>query len=124
MSYLIDTDIASNPLKKAPSMALLRRMAATDPLDQHLSTISIGELFYGALKSARADTLLQRLQTAVLPNYQIVPFDRPAAEEYGRLRVTLESAGTPLADPDLRIASIALTRGLKLVTGNVKHFQR
>ncbi|MGH3939126.1 MAG: hypothetical protein ACRDTG_10930 [Pseudonocardiaceae bacterium] len=33
-------------------------------------------------------------------------------------------SGTPLTEPDLRIASITLARGLILVTRNVRHFQR
>ncbi|MDP9373953.1 MAG: type II toxin-antitoxin system VapC family toxin, partial [Chloroflexota bacterium] len=43
---------------------------------------------------------------------------------YGTLRAELEAAGTPLAEPDLRIASIALTHDLTLVTGNLRHFGR
>jgi tRNA(fMet)-specific endonuclease VapC len=54
----------------------------------------------------------------------VLPFDRPAAETYGRLRAELERAGTPLSEPDLRIASIALTHDLTVVTGNVRHFAR
>jgi tRNA(fMet)-specific endonuclease VapC len=38
--------------------------------------------------------------------------------------VTYQDSGTPLAEPDLRIASIALTRQLMLVTRTVRHFQR
>ena len=51
-------------------------------------------------------------------------FERRAAETYGRLRADLERVGTPLAEPDLRIASIALTHDLTVVTGNVRHFSR
>ena len=36
----------------------------------------------------------------------------------------LESRGTPVGDADLRIGAIALTRGLMVVTGNVRHFER
>lgn len=54
----------------------------------------------------------------------IVPFDADAADTYASLRVKLEADGTPLAEPDLRIASVALTRDLTLVTGNVRHFDR
>ncbi len=54
----------------------------------------------------------------------MVPFDEAAARRYGALRAYLERQGTPLADADLRIAAIALVRGLVMVTGNVRHFQR
>ena len=55
---------------------------------------------------------------------RIVPFDRPAAEAYGRLRAELERTGRPLPDADLMIAAIGLARRLVVVTGNVKHFAR
>ena len=54
----------------------------------------------------------------------IVPFDDAAAERYGHLRASLESDGMPLAEPDLRIAAIALSRSFTLVTGNTRHFKR
>lgn len=43
---------------------------------------------------------------------------------YGPLRAQLEASGERLDEPDLRIASIALSRELTLVTGNVRHFAR
>jgi predicted nucleic acid-binding protein len=55
---------------------------------------------------------------------EVLPFDASAAEVYGVVRAELESRGRRLAEPDLRIASIALSRELTLVTGNVKHFSR
>lgn len=54
----------------------------------------------------------------------MLPFDTLAARTFGALKAMLERTGTPLAEPDLRIAAIALTRGLILVTRNVRHFQR
>ena len=54
----------------------------------------------------------------------VLPFDPRAAEAYGRLRAELEREGRRLGEPDLRIASIALSRGVTLVTGNVRHFAR
>lgn len=122
MSYLFDTDTLSNPLKKTPSLALLRRLAALSPEDQFTSTITVGEMVYGAHKSQRPDELLRRLDTEVWPNIRILAFDTDAAMIYGRLRRELERQGTPMAEPDLRIASIALARGLTVVTGNIRHF--
>ena len=54
----------------------------------------------------------------------ILPFDRTAAEAFGSIRAELERAGTPLAEPELRIGAIALTNNLTVVTGNVRHFAR
>jgi tRNA(fMet)-specific endonuclease VapC len=54
----------------------------------------------------------------------VLPFDLIAARTFGALKATLERRGTPLAEPDLRIASIVLSRDLILVTRNVRYFQR
>ena len=54
----------------------------------------------------------------------VLPFDEVAAEAYGSLRARLEAEGRRLDEPDLRIASIALSRDLTLVTANVRHFDR
>ncbi len=58
------------------------------------------------------------------PTYAPCPFHRLAAETYGRLRAGLERAGTPLSEPDLRSAAIALSRDRAAVTSNVRHFAR
>lgn len=122
MAYLFDTDTISNTMKKAPSPSLLRRLAATPPEQQFTTTITVGEMTYGALRSSRAEEILDRLTKQVWPNIQILPFDMPAAETYGRLRAALERVGLTVAEPDLRIAAIAVSRGLMVVTGNVRHF--
>jgi len=55
---------------------------------------------------------------------RVLPFDAAAGRVYGELRADLERAGTPLAEPDLRIAAIALCHDLTMVTGNDRHFAR
>ncbi|HSN54795.1 MAG TPA: hypothetical protein VLT32_08980 [Candidatus Sulfomarinibacteraceae bacterium] len=42
---------------------------------------------------------------------------------YGRLRAELERGGTPLAEPDLRIAAISLRHDATLATGNLRHLR-
>lgn len=122
--YLFDTDILSQVLKRTPSPTLLARLAAVPAEQQFTSAITAGEMVYGAYRSDRPDHFLRQLQERLWPNIRVVPFNRAAAETYGRLRAQLEEAGTPLAEPDLRIAAIALTRELTMVTGNVRHFSR
>jgi len=122
--YLLDTDVLSNLLRRAPSPALVARLASVPPEQQFTSSITLGELVYGAHRlQERTAALLQRLDESLLPNLPVLPFDAAAARRYGQVRADLERRGTPIGDADLRIASIALARGLTVVTGNVRHFQ-
>jgi predicted nucleic acid-binding protein len=124
MSHLLDTDTLSNLIKPSPSVVLVRRLAVVPADTLFTSTITIGEIVYGAFRSVRRDDILYRLEHELMPLARVLPFDVDAAYVYGRLRSELESRGTPLAEADLRIASVALARGLTLVTGNVRHFSR
>ena len=122
--FLFDTDTLSQVLKRVPSSTLLARLSTVPPEQQFTSAITVGEMVYGAYRSPSPEPLLRQLEERLWPNVRVLPFDRPAAETYGRLRAELERAGTPLSEPDLRIASIALTHDLTVVTGNVRHFAR
>ncbi len=122
--YLFDTDTISNILKKQPFPGLLEILASLPAEQQFTSTITVGELVYGAYHSTRPDYFLEKLDRLVWPNINILPFDNAAARTYGKLRAQLERAGTLTSEPDLRIASLALTRQFTLVTGNTRHFLR
>jgi len=101
--YLLDTDILSNLLKRAPSTGLIAKLAAVPPEQQFTSSITLGELVYGAHRlQARAGLLLERLDSTLLPNLPVLPFDAAAARRYGAVRAELEHRGTPLGDADLR----------------------
>jgi predicted nucleic acid-binding protein len=123
--YLLDTDVLSNLIKRAPSPQLIAKLVTVPPEQQFTSSISLGEMLYGAHRHPQATpVVLQRIDTLFSQDLTILPFDADAAHYYGRVRALLERRGTPLAEADLRIASIALSRDLVMVTGNVRHFQR
>jgi predicted nucleic acid-binding protein len=123
--YLLDTDILSNLLKRVPSMTLIAKLVSVPPEQQFTSSITLGELVYGACRlPRRASALLEQLDKTLLPNLPVLPFDVAAARRYGEIRAELERRGTPLGDADLRIGAIALARNLIVVTGNIRHFQR
>ena len=123
--YLLDTDILSNLLRRAPSTALITKLASVPAERQFTSSITLGELVYGAHRLRdRTDALLQRLDETLLPNLPVLPFDASAARRYGEVRAEVERRGTPIGDAELRIAAIALDRNLTVVTGNVRHFQK
>ena len=123
--YLLDTDILSNLVRRTPSTALIAKLASVPQEAQFTSSITLGEMVYGAYRlRTHTRLLLERLDGALLPNLPVLPFDVAAARRYGEVRAELERLGTPLAEADLRIGAIALSRGLTVVTGNVRHFQR
>jgi tRNA(fMet)-specific endonuclease VapC len=121
--YCFDTDVLSATIRPAPPLHLIRRLATVPPQDQFTTSITVGELIYGARRLGRED-LSRRVEQIVRRAQTVLPFDLIAARTFGALKATLERRGAPLAEPDLRSASIVLSRGLILVTRNVRHFQR
>lgn len=121
--YCFDSDILSSVLRRDPPLHLVRRLAQVPADEQFTTSITLGELLYGASKRGSAG-LAERVRHLVRRAAAVLPFDAVAAEAYGPLRSHLESEGRRPAEPDLRIASIVLSRGLTLVTGNVRHFAR
>lgn len=121
--YCFDTDIFSAVLRRDPPLQLIRRLAQVPPEDQFTTSVTLGELLYGVSKRG-SPQLAVRIRDLIAGAAGVLPFDAAAAEVYGPLRARLESEGRRLDEPDLRIASVALSRGLTLITGNVRHFSR
>ena len=88
-----------------------------------ITSVSVGELVHGALKSARAAENLLILET-LLAGMVTLPFDEKAAYYFGKLKAGLERKGERLPDIDLQIASIALLHQVVLFTHNQRHFKR
>jgi tRNA(fMet)-specific endonuclease VapC len=103
----------------------------TSHLSQHaasdiaLCSMVLAELLYGAERSGPAHRPANfALITGLRQQYVSLPFDDPAAEEYGRIRAHLANQGTPIGPNDLIIAAIALANRLALVTHNTLEFSR
>jgi tRNA(fMet)-specific endonuclease VapC len=122
--YLFDTDVITNIFKIQPSPGLVAKLAKTPFHAQHISTITVSEIVYGAWKSNQPRRHLDNLEKILLPAVTILGFDSKAAYVCGSLRTRLEREGKPLALADLQIAAIAMSRDLVLVSGNTRHFSR
>jgi len=122
--FLFDTDIITNILKKRPSPRLLKKLIGVPKYEQFISTITVSEIVYGAMKSDRPEYHLKNLHNILLPSVNIVGFDTKAAYVCGKIRAELEKMGQPLDLADLEIAAIAIANNFLLVTGNTKHFER
>lgn len=121
--YLFDTDILSNIVKKQPSARLIKKLKHLSKAVQFSTSINVGEIYYGACRSARKTIILKAFSEAVFPNINIISFDEESGKIFGTLKAELEKKGIGCSEPDLRIASIAIQHKLTLITGNTKHFK-
>ncbi|MSQ14648.1 MAG: type II toxin-antitoxin system VapC family toxin [Dehalococcoidia bacterium] len=97
--YLLDTDILSHLVRRMPSPVLVAKLAKVPPEIQYTSSVTLGELIYGAYRLAeRTSVLLQRIDEVLGPDLAVLPFDATAARRYGELRAHLERQGTPIGD--------------------------
>ena len=121
--YLLDTDTLSNLMKRSPSQTLQVKMESMPVGSQFTSSVTLGELIYGARRK-QSERILNEVRRLVTEKLPVLPFDVDAAERYGEVRIELERQGNPIGEADTRIAAIALARRLIVVTGNIGHFQR
>ncbi len=121
MHYLLDTNIVSD-LVRNPQGRVTERIRELGDARVCTSIIVTAELRYGAAKKG-SPRLAAQLE-AVLDALEVLPFEAPADEFYGRLRARLEQAGRPIGSNDLLIAAQAVALGHTLVTDNEREFAR
>jgi tRNA(fMet)-specific endonuclease VapC len=119
VSFIVETDHCVAILRG--HLDVSRHVALDTPL--YVTAITVSELVYGAHKSDRPAEHLAQVDL-LLAGVTVLPFDTDAARRCGELKNVLRRAGTPLAEPDLQIASIALHHALPLATHNQDLFKR
>lgn len=77
---------------------------------------------FGLLRASRARQL--EAFEAVVASVGRLDFDAEAADHAARIRLALESAGTPLGLVDLLIAASARRHGCTPITHNTQQFSR
>lgn len=125
MSHVLDTNSWVDHLRRGPRSNVTAKLTAAPPGSVYLCSLVVGELIYGALHSGpahRAGNLA--LIASLRQQFVSFPFDDRAAEEYGKARTHLASAGMPIGPNDLIVAAVALAHGCTLVTHNTQEFSR
>ena len=86
-----------------------------------VSSTVLGELYYGARKSAHAAANLARIEQFA-SSIQVLNCDAATAQLYGNIKDRLRSRGRPIPENDIWIAAVALQHGLPLATRD-DHFK-
>jgi predicted nucleic acid-binding protein len=124
---LLDTNVVSDSSRPRPDPAARKWFSAQKPSDLFICTPVLAELRYGIERLAagnRREFLegwLRIIEVEGFPD-RILPFDRNAAYEFGRLLHHRTSKGRPLRTMDAIIASIASAERATLATRDVGDF--
>ncbi|KKX25076.1 tRNA(fMet)-specific endonuclease VapC [Rhizobium sp. LC145] len=121
LTYMLDTNICIYVMKNYPLE--LREKFNTLAEQLCISSITLGELHYGAEKSARRIENLAAIDHFVA-RLEVLPFAEKAAVHYGQVRAELERAGMPCGPHDMQIGGHARSEGLIVVTNNMREFAR
>ncbi|HOV49528.1 MAG TPA: type II toxin-antitoxin system VapC family toxin [Anaerolineae bacterium] len=113
---LLDTNIIIGLFAADPAIVQNLRQAPR----VFIPSIVIGELYYGALRSTRAQDNLARIEQLAARNI-VLDCDVETARHYGYLKDRLRRQGCPLPENDLWIAALARQYQLTLITRDA-HF--
>jgi len=111
MKYLLDTNILI--LFNNEDFDTVNKIKTIQSF--YVSSISVGELYYGAYKSLYINYNLLKVKNLVQCNYLCMINDL-TANCYGIIRAEQKKKGKPLSHNDLWIASTAMEHDLVLVT--------
>ena len=121
LRYLLDTNLCIRVLRDRPAGLRSRFNAEADGLC--ISDVVLYELLYGAERSARPAEIRQQVERFAA-RLSVLPFDDEAAAHTAEIRAALHLRGLVIGPYDLMIAGHARSRGLVVVTGNLREFQR
>ncbi len=128
MSILLDTNVVSELIRKAPEPAVTSWVSDHPLYDLFFSAVSEAELRFGAAilpPGRRRDTLFLEIDAMLRDAFEdrVLPFDSDAARAYGNIAAVRRSAGRPVAPADCQIAAIAASRDMAVATRNVRDFE-
>jgi tRNA(fMet)-specific endonuclease VapC len=121
LTYMLDTNICIYVMKNYPLTLQDKFNSLAEQIC--ISSITLGELHYGAEKSARRADNLTAIEHFVA-RLDVLPFDAEAAAHCGQVRAELALKGTPCGPHDMQIGGHARSEGLIVVTNNLREFSR
>ena len=121
LRYMLDTDTCIFVLRDRP--AEIGQKFRQFEAELCISSITVGELFYGVERSSRR-VENRRAVEAFIGNLAVLPFTIRGAAHFALLRAELADAGRECGPYDMLIAGHARSEDLIVVTNNVREFAR
>jgi len=121
LKFMLDTNIVIYTIKHRPEK--VRTAFKRHHGQMCVSTVTVGELVFGAERSANPEKNLEVVE-GFLARVEVMPFEQQDAEHFGQIKAELSFKGNPIGPYDMMIAGQARARGLTLVTNNMKEFIR
>jgi predicted nucleic acid-binding protein len=124
MSYLLDTNILSETIRRAPNKAVLAWLEGIPGEALFVSVLTLGEIRKGveAIADKKRREKLRLWLEHELPAWfedRVLPVDLAVADRWGRI---LAEVGRPVPTIDSLLAATALHYELRLVTRDAKDF--
>jgi toxin FitB len=125
---LLDTNVLSEMLRTAPSLDVVRWLAAEPVQTLYVSAVTQAEMVLGArlLPAGKRRLALQDALAAMFEEdfaRRVLPFDSAAVPHYAEIVAVRRAAGRPVAQFDAQIAAIAACHKAQLATRNTADFE-
>lgn len=125
MSYLIDTNVISETVRRQPNKSVIRWLETMPPEALFISVLTLGEIrkgIEGISDKKRREKLRIWLEHDLSEWFdgRMLPVDIDVADRWGRL---IAEAGRPVPAIDSLLAATAIHYELRLVTRNASDFE-
>jgi toxin FitB len=125
---ILDTNVVSEPSQLRPAKAVLDWLAAQDPAELFTTAATEAEIHYGLslLDPGKKRNALAHAAGQFFENQlsnRVLPFDRAAAQEFGKIAALRKKAGLQIKVFDAQIAAIARVHGASVATRDLSDFK-
>ena len=117
-NYLLDTNIVIALFSKDTNVVDFIKKSGS----VHVSSIVIGELYYGAYNSIKQRENIEKINQ-FQNDASILDCDAITGKHYGQIKKELKEKGNPIPENDIWIAALAKQHELELVSRD-KHFEK
>ena len=124
---ILDTNVISEGFRIWPDPLVRGWLDGQTPSDLFLCAPVLAELRYGVerlpsgRRRAELDRLVLNAEQDLFVN-RLLPVDREAAHEFGRVAARRASIGRPIMPMDGMIAAIAIANGMSIATRDIDDF--